>query len=329
MNKIETSVLIMMASFNGERFIKKQINSIIHQDFKNWRLIIQDDGSTDHTVEIIKKFCERDDRITLYYNDTDFHGPFINFHLLANKCKEIKKFDYYMFSDQDDLWDSDKISKLIAFTQKKESDDNKPLLSYADMRIIDANDKVTCSSIDTIYNNGNLNKYTVFFTHKISGCSLIMNQSCFFSVPKIDISNPMTPNLAHDALYVKFAAALGSLVYYPSDVMGYRRYGGNVTSKLVYKSGILRIIRRATHLKELAKDHAYTYRVSLYTIDLLQKKNLTPHQNEFLNSIKKIMSEGGFRTIHFFKTHQINFGKKIENISHILVLLLKLQRNYL
>jgi rhamnosyltransferase len=328
MSELNRSVLIMMASYNGETFIGNQIESIINQDFKNWTLIIQDDGSKDRTTDIIKKYCQQDDRITLYHNDTSYHGPFINFHLLANKCKKMQRYDYYMFSDQDDLWDPDKISKFIIFTQKKETD-NEPLLTYADMRIIDADDNITCESIDSLYNNGYLNKYAVFFTHKIFGCNLLMNQACFFSVPEIDISNPITKNLSHDNLYAKFAATLGKVVYYPTCLMGYRRYGGNVTSERVYKPGVIRVIQRAVSLKKLAEDHAYIYRISLYTIKLLQDKKLTCSQNIFVESIKKIICEGGFQTISYFRKHRINLGKGIENISHILILVLKMQKKYL
>ncbi|HFI0534436.1 TPA: glycosyltransferase, partial [Streptococcus suis] len=80
--KSEVKVLIMLASYNGEKYIEEQILSIIKQDFKNWDLLIQDDGSTDNTVEIVRKFVEIDNRIQLRINTSDFHGPYYNFHTL-------------------------------------------------------------------------------------------------------------------------------------------------------------------------------------------------------------------------------------------------------
>lgn len=317
-----------MASYNGEKYISKQIESIIKQDFKNWTLIIQDDGSEDGTLEIIKEYCQQDDRIILYYNDTDFHGPFINFHLLANKCKKIQHYDYYMFSDQDDLWDSDKVSKFIAFTREKEID-NEPILTYADMRIIDSDDHVTCESINSIYNNSYLNKYAVFFTHKIFGCNLFMNDICFFDVPELNIANPQVKKLSHDNLYAKFAAVLGRVQYCPFVLMGYRRYGDNVTHDRIYKPNFIRVIQRLGRINDLAKDHAYVYRMSLYAIKLLLNRDLTDEQKKMVLAIKKIICEGGAQAISFYKRNHINLGKKIENISHLIVLFFKLQKKYL
>ena len=54
---------ILMATYNGEKYIKEQINSIINQTYTNWRLLIRDDGSKDKTVEIIKEYEKKDDRI--------------------------------------------------------------------------------------------------------------------------------------------------------------------------------------------------------------------------------------------------------------------------
>lgn len=327
MNTSAKSVLIMMASYNGERFIGKQIQSIIDQDHKNWNLIIQDDGSIDNTIKIIKQFCDKDERIKLCINNSGCHGPFVNFHLLANKCKKMQPYDYYMFSDQDDLWDPCKISQFISFVNKHNQ--MKPILAYADMRIIDAKDQVTCNSINSIYKNGNLNRYAVFFVHKIFGCNLIMNRSCFFSVPELDVSNPDVVELSHDNFYAKIAAVLGNIYYYPEALMGYRRYGENVSSEQIYQSNFFRLIKRILNLDAVAKDQGFVYKKSLYTIRLLQQKKLTQSQKEMVDSIQKIIREGGIQSFSFFKRNHINLGKKTENISHIVVLLFKLQKKFI
>lgn len=327
MNTTVKSVLIMMASYNGERFISKQIQSIIDQDYKNWHLIIQDDGSTDSTIKIINQFCNKDNRIQLCINNSSYHGPFVNFHLLANKCKKMQSYDYYMFSDQDDLWDSCKISQLMTFIDKYNQE--IPILAYSDMRIIDANDQVTCDSMDSIYKNGNLNKYAVFFAHKIFGCSLIMNSSCFFSAPILDVSNPDVAELSHDNFYAKIAAALGNIYYYSETLMGYRRYGDNVSSGQIYQSNFIRLIKRILNLNAVAKDQGFVYIKSLYTIRLLQQKELTKSQKNMIDSIQKVIQNGGIQTFSFFKKHCINLGKKTENISHIVILLFKLQKKFI
>ena len=110
---MEKKVLIMLATYNGERFIEQQIESILKQTYTNFHLAIQDDGSTDATLDIIKKYSQKDKRIEILKNESKYHGPFYNFHCLANKFKQREKYDFYMFCDQDDLWDQNKIEKYI------------------------------------------------------------------------------------------------------------------------------------------------------------------------------------------------------------------------
>ena len=81
------TVLILMVSYNGEKYIKKQIDSIINQTYSNWKLIIQDDGSSDKTIEIIEKYTLEDNRIQLKKNTTQYHGAFEKLHVLINYAK--------------------------------------------------------------------------------------------------------------------------------------------------------------------------------------------------------------------------------------------------
>lgn len=80
----------MLATYNGERFIEQQIESILKQTYTNFHLAIQDDGSTDATLDIIKKYSQKDKRIEILKNESKYHGPFYNFHCLANKFKHVK-----------------------------------------------------------------------------------------------------------------------------------------------------------------------------------------------------------------------------------------------
>lgn len=79
MNK---SVLIMMATYNGSKYIKEQIDSILNQTFSNWNLLIRDDGSNDNTFSIVEGYLT-DKRIQLIKNMTDTHGPDSNFKELV------------------------------------------------------------------------------------------------------------------------------------------------------------------------------------------------------------------------------------------------------
>ena len=90
---------ILMSTFNGDQYINSQINSIINQSYKDWKLSIADDVSKDDTINILKKYSSLDSRIDFYSNKMRC-GPLISFfHLLKNSKEE-----YVIFCDQDDIW---------------------------------------------------------------------------------------------------------------------------------------------------------------------------------------------------------------------------------
>lgn len=322
-NKVDSSVLIMMATFNGAEYIKKQIDSIIAQDYTNWKLIIQDDFSTDNTYQIINDYCQKDSRISCQQNTSGKNGPYYNFHNLANRCKNNHKYNYYMFCDQDDVWDVNKISKFLSVLENEEQ--TIPLACYADMRLIDETDNVIGYSIEQMSGIAYVNKYSLFFSHIVSGCNMMINAAGFFQVPHVDLNNPFTEYLSHDNLYIKYAAITGNVVYIDSPLMSYRRHSGNVTFKHKYKRSLYYILTRVLNLNDLAADHALTYNQSLFTIRMM-KDDINDSE---LEQIEKVIRKGGLYAILYIKKRKINWGNHLKNISRKTTMVLGLYKKYL
>ncbi|RZJ52710.1 MAG: glycosyltransferase [Flavobacterium sp.] len=97
-------ISIIMPAFNAEIFITESIESIINQTYKNWELIIVDDGSTDKTAEIIKTFRNLDDRIKYIYQENGKQGKARNLGIKDSKGH------YIAFLDADDIWTDDKLA---------------------------------------------------------------------------------------------------------------------------------------------------------------------------------------------------------------------------
>lgn len=96
-------LLIMMATYNGDAFLREQLDSILRQTVTDWSLIIRDDHSSDQTVDIIQEYMAKDERIQLIQNESDFHGAYYNFFGLINAVRQQGAHsDYYVFADQDD-----------------------------------------------------------------------------------------------------------------------------------------------------------------------------------------------------------------------------------
>ena len=88
---MEPTVRIMMATYNGEKYLPQQLESIINQTNPNWSLIVQDDGSTDNTWSILEEYSGKDERITIRLSPEEKHGAYYNFHSIANQEKQSGK----------------------------------------------------------------------------------------------------------------------------------------------------------------------------------------------------------------------------------------------
>ena len=105
-------VSIITANYNGENFIGDTIESVLSQTYPNWELIIIDDASTDQSMEIIKSYLDKEQRINLLTNTTN-RGAAIT----RNRGIESAKGKYIAFLDGDDIWLSEKLEKQISFME--------------------------------------------------------------------------------------------------------------------------------------------------------------------------------------------------------------------
>ena len=158
---------ILLATYNGEKYIREQIDSILNQNHKDFRLLISDDGSTDKTIEILQEYKEKDNRIEVFLQKNNL-GVVKNFEFLLGKV-EAK---FYMFSDQDDIWKENKIEKSIE--KINEGFD----LVYSDLEVVDENLNVTYESywkLKGIYNK--IKKYnnfeSLYLNNFVTGCTII------------------------------------------------------------------------------------------------------------------------------------------------------------
>lgn len=104
-------VAVLLASYNGERYIGKQIESIMRQNYPDIELYIRDDCSTDGTVDVIKEYAKKYDRIHLIESDRNLGYPGC-FYALTDDTDIVA--DYYAFADQDDYWLKNKISRAVS-----------------------------------------------------------------------------------------------------------------------------------------------------------------------------------------------------------------------
>lgn len=136
MMKQENKIEILLATYNGEKYLSEQIDSIINQTYTNWKLLIRDDGSKDKTLEILKKYEKKDKRISILRDNKGNLGFVKNFEELLKNSSE----DFVMFSDQDDYWLENKIEIYISELSKLPEEKRKePLLLHSNSFVCDEN----------------------------------------------------------------------------------------------------------------------------------------------------------------------------------------------
>ena len=111
MDKIkDKSVCIVLPTYNGGKYLAKQLDSILEQTWPNCSVYIRDDGSTDETVEIAQWYCRSNSSIHLIQDSIGNLGCPNSFYEII---KRVPEYDYYAFADQDDIWKTDKIERAV------------------------------------------------------------------------------------------------------------------------------------------------------------------------------------------------------------------------
>lgn len=209
---------IVMSTYNGEQFLAEQIDSIQQQTFKDWQLLIRDDGSSDQTPEIIKSFVAQDPRI-VFINEHDRE----NFGVIKNFFTLIKhdKADYYFFSDQDDVWLEDKLETMLAAA--RQYPDQLPLMVYTDLCVVDQNLQVMNQSmIRSQSHHANTELVQELTENTVTGGVAMINHALAERWRTLDNI------IMHDWYLALLATAIGKLVYIDQPGELYRQHDNNV-----------------------------------------------------------------------------------------------------
>ena len=130
------SVCVLLATFNGERYLPDQIESLMEQKGVSIKIFVRDDGSTDNTHKLLKKWSKKG--ILTWYTGENLK-PANSFMSLL---KEAPIADYYAFCDQDDIWDKDKLD--VAVKEMNKYDESNGILYCCGSRLVDSNLNYIC-----------------------------------------------------------------------------------------------------------------------------------------------------------------------------------------
>jgi glycosyltransferase involved in cell wall biosynthesis len=218
------SVEVLLATYNGSRYIREQIDSILGQDFPNLTILARDDGSTDGTRDLLFHYAEHlPGRFKMLPASTTNGGILGNFLALM----KASTADYICFADQDDVWLPDKVRKTKETMDRLESTagSSTPLLVFSDLRVVDENLAVLYPSF---WAHMGIDPERVHHFNKlvvrgvVTGCTMMVNRALL----KLSLRIPSDSRL-HDRWIALLASTMGSAAVLRDQTILYRQHDRN------------------------------------------------------------------------------------------------------
>lgn len=218
-------VEVLLATYNGARFLREQIDSILAQDYGNIRVLTRDDGSSDGTVEILAQYSARfPDRFRVMPVGVATGNPKNNFLLLMKAATA----DYICFSDQDDVWLPDKVSSTKQAMDQLESQwgAKLPLLVFTDLHLVDDKLRIVHESFWAYMNidPGRINRLSELMVQSVvTGCTAMLNR------PLLELSVRMPEEAYMHDLWISWLASfMGKSSPVKAQTVLYRQHDRNV-----------------------------------------------------------------------------------------------------
>jgi len=240
-------VVIVMATYNGGRFIEEQIQSIQAQSYSDWVLYVRDDGSRDDTVQKVLQIERADHRVKLVRDELGNQGPIGNFSTLMEFSLE-RNAGYVFFADQDDVWHAEKIATMLAGVQELELTHGvqTPLLVHCDLAVVNevlqpiANSFVKFSRLSPTTADLGL----LLCQNQVTGCACLINRAL------LELACPVPPNvLMHDWWLALLASSTGKIGFVPRQLVNYRQHSGNVLGAISFSQRLKKLLFSTTQWK--------------------------------------------------------------------------------
>lgn len=298
-------ICIIMAVYNGERYLADQINSLLENSYPNFILHIFDDHSKDNSKTIIDEYANKyPNKIFAHYH-TENHGVIRTFLEGA----KIMEADYYMFCDQDDIWMPDKIRRSLAAMELLESSSNNlPYAIFSDAKIVNQNLQELAPSFQrqSGYHTNALDPAHILIENKLIGCTILFNHALWQMLTVFPTAIRM-----HDWWIALIGSFFGKIVYLDEPLLLYRQHEQNVIGSNSY---LTYIHNRITHLQGQRKA-LYDTCLQAAAFEKVYHDRLSPEQKKLLNIFSSLPKANWlakrYRIIryHFFKSGLIrNIG---------------------
>lgn len=289
MNKKNVLVSIAMATYNGDKYLQKQLDSIVNQTYANLEIIICDDCSYDSTVEIIRNYMKVDKRIQLYLNENNL-GYVKNFEKSLSLCSG----EYIALSDQDDIWEVNKIETLVANI-------GDTLLIHSNVSLIDENDNLLrIEWKKSILEYTEINDF--LFSNVVTGCSTMISKKL------LQDALPFPDGLAYHDWYLALCAIKSnSIKFVDIPLLKYRQHASQDTGAISPNKYLLLVL---DPLKRLFSGKNYRMIGASKQLKNLQAVYYSKHFQETKEDIKEVIEYFEDYLKHYIHIKMFKIGCK-------------------
>ena len=280
---MEQKIDILMATYNGEKYLKEQIESILNQTYQNIRLIISDDCSKDKTREIIKEYEKKDKRIISYFQEKNL-GYVKNFEFLLTKVEN----DIYMLSDQDDFWLPKKVEHTYEKLKEAEAD-----LVFTDLEVVDKDLKMLYPSFnDFMKLTRKIKKYIhdyrlEYLYNCVTGCTLMSKKKFIDKIIPIPTDSKYA---IHDTWIATVVVNNGKAAYLDEKTIKYRQHGKNQVGAEKVSHGF----KKLDQVRELFIEVKLGLFTTYVNNDRIFDEKLKKQNKEVLEYFKMIKEKNNF-----------------------------------
>lgn len=234
-------ICVIMSTYNGERYIVQQLDSIFQSEKTKIGLYVRDDGSKDRTVEILKKYGI-EHNVQIEVNPGQNVGSAKSFLAALRDCP---KADYYAFCDQDDVWIDGKLSAAVEQIGKT----NQPVLWCSDYQVTDSELHIM---IPSALKQPVQDSMRAVFYNNVPGCTMVFNWALLQEMRKVNISEIRM----HDIMAINVALITGKVIFDRTPYVLYRQHGTNVLGYSHKKVQIGKWIKEKLELVKNKEDYS-------------------------------------------------------------------------
>ena len=294
---------ILMATYNGEKYLKEQIESILTQTYSNFRLLISDDCSTDGTWSILNHYAGLDNRVLIHRNERNI-GIVNNFEFLLRQVQS----EFFMYSDQDDVWRINKIEKSLNQLKK----DNAGIV-HTDLEVVDENLNQIAPSfwdLKKIKKRVEFNNFeSLFLNNYVTGCTIMARSDYIYRILPFPKDNE---HFIHDYWTAMIISNFSRMTYIDEPLIRYRQHGDNSVGSSRKSDKIENFDELRDMFVDIKINHFRTLKQNEVKFSGDYYKNNIDKSITYFNHIKKVKHFNFKGWVFYFKLY------KHETISYLL-----------